>query len=170
MGLLNIFKKGKEPKRKEEIRKAKKESKGSLIKPVDKVVKKSAKDFPVENIKVGGEKIKPIEKTKQVSQKITVNKKFEGIGYQVLHSPHVTEKATDLTEKNQYIFKVWPRSNKNIIKRAVEKTYGVDVVGVRVINVHRKKRNLGRKQGWTKGYKKAIVEIKKGQKIEILPR
>jgi len=46
----------------------------------------------------------------------------------------------------------------------------VDVVSVRVITVKGRKRRLGKIKGWTKGYKKAIVRIKKGQKIEILPR
>ena len=43
-------------------------------------------------------------------------------------------------------------------------------MNVRIINVPRKQRRLGGQKGWRKGYKKAIVRIKKGQRIEIMPR
>lgn len=97
-------------------------------------------------------------------------KKILGQAYRVLKKPHVTEKATDLTSKNQYIFEVFRDVNKNQIKKAVEDVYGVDVESVRVINIARKKRRLGRIEGWRQGYKKAVVKIKEGQKIEVLPR
>ena len=84
-------------------------------------------------------------------------------------SPHITEKATDLAAKNQYVFLVSPHANKRDIKRSVEKMYGVDVRLVRVVNVHSKKMRLGRIQGIKKGYKKAMVKLAEGQKIEILP-
>ncbi len=87
-----------------------------------------------------------------------------------IKTPHITEKASDLATKNQYVFKVWPKTNKLEIKKAVEGLYKVDVLSVRIIKVPEKKRKLGRISGWTKGYKKAIVRIKKDQKIEVLPR
>jgi len=90
--------------------------------------------------------------------------------YKILKTPQVTEKATDLVKKNQYVFKVYSRTNKNEVKKAIESVYGVDVISVRVINVPAKRRRLGRQRGWRKGYKKAIVKIKEGQKIEVLPR
>ncbi len=90
--------------------------------------------------------------------------------YCILKTPHITEKATDLMENNQYIFKVYKNSNKQEIKKAVEGTYGVDVVSVRIINIPRKRKRLGKSSGWKKGGKKAIVRIKKGQEIEIVPR
>ena len=58
--------------------------------------------------------------------------------------PHITEKATDLASKNQYVFVVENHASKNDIARAVEKMYGVNVRNVRVINVHAKKMRLGR--------------------------
>lgn len=88
----------------------------------------------------------------------------------IIKSPHITEKATDLTKKNQYVFKVEPNANKIEIKKAIEKLYGVDVLSVKIINVPKKRRRLGRISGWRKGYKKAIVRIKEGQKIEVLPK
>ena len=97
-------------------------------------------------------------------------KKILGQAYRILSKPHVTEKAADLTSKNQYIFDVFPKSNKNQVKKAVEDVYGVSVVSVNIVNIPRKRRRLGRVEGWRKGYKKAIVRIKEGQKIEVLPR
>ncbi|MGB9743104.1 MAG: 50S ribosomal protein L23 [Minisyncoccales bacterium] len=91
-------------------------------------------------------------------------------GYKIIKSPHITEKASDLTETNQYVFKVFSQANKIQIKKAVEKKYGVNVEKIRIINVPSKRRRMGRIVGARQGYKKAIVEIKKGQKIEILPR
>src|SRR3989344_1151123 len=81
--------------------------------------------------------------------------------------PHITEKATDLGAKNQYVFVVASGAAKNEIARSVEKAYGVKVEEVRVVNVHAKKTRLGRIKGIKKGYKKAIVQVKKGQSIEI---
>ncbi len=88
----------------------------------------------------------------------------------LLKFPHITEKATDLAKKNQYVFKIWPGVNKVEVKKAIENLYGVDVLGVKIINIPPKRRRLGRIRGWRKGYKKAIVRLKEGQKIELLPR
>ncbi len=88
--------------------------------------------------------------------------------YRILKSPHISEKATDLAEKGKYVFKVFPGANKTEIKKAVENLYGVDVLAVNIIKIPPKKRRLGRISGFKKGYKKAIIKIKKGQKIEIL--
>ena len=88
----------------------------------------------------------------------------------ILISPQITEKATDLAQKNQYVFKVFPKANKTEIKKAIEDLYKVEVSDVKIINVPKKRRRLGRISGWKKGYKKAIVKIKEGQKIEVLPR
>lgn len=120
------------------------------------------------------EKLEKIEKPAADLQPKAVphraEKKILGEAYKILVKPHVTEKAGDLTSKNQYIFEVFPRSNKKQVKKAVEDVYGVDVADVHIINIHSKRRRLGRTEGWSGGYKKAIVRIKEGQKIEVLPR
>jgi len=90
--------------------------------------------------------------------------------FKILIEPHITEKTTDLEKKNQYVFKVFPKANKTEIKKAIEDLYKVEVLDVKIINVPKKRRRLGRISGWKKGYKKAIVKIKEGQKIEVLPR
>jgi len=135
--------------------------------------------------------VKPVEKPKQVKEKETpkepvLEKKLpkqaevrppqvkrevrNSRAYRVLKSPHITEKATDLTKKNQYVFKVFPRANKSEIRKAIGGLYGVDVISVKIINIPPKKRRLGKISGWKPGYKKAIIVIKEGQKIEVLPR
>jgi large subunit ribosomal protein L23 len=108
------------------------------------------------------EEAKKIEEIREKDQK--------RIAWRYILAPHVTEKATLLQRDGQYVFKVAPEANKTEIKKSIEEIYGVKVEKVRIINVPRKKRRRGRIEGWRKGYKKAIVKIKEGQKIEILPR
>ena len=114
--------------------------------------------------------VKTSEAKKTEIQMPKANRKKYIADHEILRSPHITEKATDLTEHNKYIFKVGPEANKIEVKKAVESNYGVDVLAVNVVNIHRKKRTVGRNIGWVKGYKKAIVTLKQGQKIEIMPR
>lgn len=90
--------------------------------------------------------------------------------YKILKSPRITEKATNLGDLNQYTFNVSKDANKPEIKKAVQGLYGVDVVALRIVNVPRKQRMFKGKAGWAGGGKKAIVKIKEGQKIEVLPR
>jgi len=123
------------------------------------IFKKKKKEKPTE-----------VKKEEPVEVKPQPRKSVVGEAYRVLKTPHVTEKATDLTKKNQYLFKIWPGANKVEVKKAIKDLYGVDVLSVKIINVPSKRRRLGRISGWRKGYKKAIVRIKEGQKIEVLPR
>lgn len=88
------------------------------------------------------------------------------IAYRILIEPWITEEATRIAELNKYIFKVAKNANKNEIKKAVEDVYNVKVKEVNTINIHRKKRIRGRTTGWKPGYKKAIVSVKEGDKIE----
>ncbi len=88
----------------------------------------------------------------------------------VLVNPHITEKSTDLAEKNKYIFKVSRQANKTEIKRAIEGLYGVRVQKVNVINIPAKKRRLGGIEGFRQGYRKAIVSLHPDDKIEIIPK
>jgi large subunit ribosomal protein L23 len=85
----------------------------------------------------------------------------------VLKKPVLTEKARELAKKNQYVFIVEKFANKNEIKKAIEDFYKVKVLNVKILKVPPKPRRFGRISGQKKGYKKAIVKIKEGQKIEI---
>lgn len=127
------------------------------------------KETPKDSVKLG-----PTEQTKEESKeklkKAERKEKIPAIAYKVLVSPHITEKATDLSAKNQYIFKVFPGANKIQIKRAIEELYNVDVLGVKTIRVPRKPRRFGRFTGYRSGYKKAMVKIRQGQKIDVMPK
>jgi len=78
-----------------------------------------------------------------------------------------TEKAQRLLENNQYVFKVRKDANKIQIKDAIEKIFNVKVKKVRIINVKPKMRFFRGIPGKKSSYKKAIITLEKGQKIEI---
>ncbi len=78
-----------------------------------------------------------------------------------------TEKGTHIQGLNKYIFKVHPNATKLQIKEAVEKIYKVGVAGVNVMNMHGKLRRVRYKAGYTSDWKKAIVTLKTGSKIEV---
>ncbi|MFA5386641.1 MAG: 50S ribosomal protein L23 [Candidatus Paceibacterota bacterium] len=84
--------------------------------------------------------------------------------------PMVTEKSRDLAVKeNKYVFLVKNNANKNETKKAIENLYRVEVIGVNIINVKPKPKRFGRNLGKTQQFKKAIVAIKKGQVIDVIP-
>ena len=87
--------------------------------------------------------------------------------YDKILSPIVTEKSTNLSEQNKIVFKVPSSSNKKIIKSNIEKIFKVNVTKVNIINKQtRNKLTRGRKVK-VKGYKKAIITLKKGQTIDL---
>jgi len=89
--------------------------------------------------------------------------------YNIIISPVVTEKATDLQKEGIYIFKVPPDANKIEIKNAVEELFDVKVEKVRTLMVRPRYRKWrGRKTGKTSQWKKAIVKLKEGNTIEKL--
>lgn len=89
---------------------------------------------------------------------------------ELILSPHITEKAHHLTNQRQYIFNILKIGNKMETKKAVERIYNVKVDKVRMINIPSKSRRLGRTIGRKSGYKKAIVTLKEGFAIEIMPQ
>ena len=87
--------------------------------------------------------------------------------YESILNPVVTEKSTNLSEMNKLVFKVNRSSNKRSVKKSIEKIFKVNVVKVNIINQQsRLKIQRGRKVR-VKGYKKAIVTLKKGQNIDL---
>jgi large subunit ribosomal protein L23 len=72
-----------------------------------------------------------------------------------------------LTERNKYIFEVSRGANKHQIKGAVEKAFNVEVIKVNVITVPGKMKRVGARRGLTPWWKKAVVTLKEGDKIEI---
>lgn len=88
--------------------------------------------------------------------------------HELLQRPLYTEKGLNLKEKeNKIIFKVKKSANKSQIKKAVEQIFKVKVADVNTVNVLGKKKRVGRFTGKTSDWKKAIVTLKKGEKLEL---
>ncbi len=88
--------------------------------------------------------------------------------HDILVRPVISEKSTFLTERNTYTFEVARDANKHDVKAAVEAVFKVDVTGVRMVNVKPKQKRRGRRTpGVVPGWRKAIVTIAPGQKIEL---
>jgi len=87
--------------------------------------------------------------------------------YEVLRRPLITEKNTALQAQNKYGFEVAQKANKLQVKAAVEKAFKVEVIKVNVMNVPGKTRSRGRFRVRTIPWKKAIVTLKEGDKIEL---
>ena len=89
---------------------------------------------------------------------------------QTILRPVISEKSMDQTQHGRYTFRVKEDANKLQIKKAIEDLFKVDVVNVNVLNTKAKEKTRGRRQrgqkGWTKPWKKAIVTLAAGQKIE----
>ena len=83
----------------------------------------------------------------------------------IIFAPVITEKAQNCAEENKVVFKVDSRANKTQIKQAVEKIFNVKVESVNTVNVHPKKRRVGKYTGMTNKYKKAIVKLAEGSTI-----
>ena len=87
--------------------------------------------------------------------------------YEVLRRPLVTEKNSILQGLNKYAFAVALEANKPQIKQAVEKAFKVKVTSVNVTMVPGKMRRVGRQMVLTPSWKKALVTLRSGDKIEI---
>lgn len=108
--------------------------------------------------------MKKIEKEKIKKEGFLSQEKWN-----VLKSPCITEKAVNVSSQgNFYVFHVNQEANKIEIKKAVEDKYKVNVIQVRTVNIPRKKIRRGRIEGFKNSYKKAVVKIKEGQKIEMI--
>ena len=87
--------------------------------------------------------------------------------YSIIKRPIITEKVMTLREdKNLVCFEVNKDSNKKEIKESIEKIFNVTVLNVRTLIVRGKKIRRGFTQGKKKNWKKAIVELKKGDRID----
>ena len=86
----------------------------------------------------------------------------------IIIAPVITEKTAKIAENgNKIVFKVRNDANKVQIKQAVEKIWNVKVIRVNTINVKPKYKRVGRYAGTTSRYKKAIITLAEGSKIEI---
>jgi large subunit ribosomal protein L23 len=86
---------------------------------------------------------------------------------QVLLAPVVSEKSYSLAEHSKYTFKVHPDAHKTQIRQAVEQLFEVHVVAVNIIKVQAKPKRRGTFRGTRPGWKKAIVQLREGETIEV---
>ncbi len=85
----------------------------------------------------------------------------------IIKKPLISEKTMRMLEENKYTFRVDPRANKIEIKNAIAELFSVNVVEVTTMNVKGKEKRMGRYVGRTTNWKKAIVTLQDGDKIEI---
>ena len=92
--------------------------------------------------------------------------------YQVIVSPHVSEKSFQHKDKGKYIFDVFHNVTSNDVRSAIKKLYSVDIVNVQIIKVGHKNKRMRTKniKGKSVRYNKAVVTLKKGDSIDILPQ
>ena len=82
-------------------------------------------------------------------------------------SPIITEKATNQSELNKVAFKIHKNASKKSIKKSIEKIFKVNVIKINTINKREKYKMVRGKPGKKKGFKKALVTLKKGQSIDL---
>ena len=86
---------------------------------------------------------------------------------QVLLKPIVSEKSYEATTRGMYTFKVHPDAHRTQVRDAIEELFEVDVVKVNIVKVQPKPKRRGMFKGVKPGWKKAIVQLKPGQTIEV---
>jgi large subunit ribosomal protein L23 len=86
---------------------------------------------------------------------------------QVLLAPVVSEKSYALAESSKFTFKVHPDAHKTQIRQAVEELFDVKVVAVNVLKVQAKPKRRGTFKGTRPGWKKAVVQLREGDTIEV---
>jgi len=149
--MASLFKKLKQRKKKQE-KELKEEKKEKLEAEKQKPEKES--------------KVKKAEPAKKEAKR-KAKKKKDSESYKYLLHPLITEKATDLSARNQYVFVVPKSANKTEIAKRIENVYGVVPKKVRCANFSGKQVRYGRYEGKTKDWKKAIVILNPEDKIEI---
>jgi len=87
-----------------------------------------------------------------------------------IKKPIVSEKTMDLSKISKYVFLVDRKASSHEIKKGIESIYKVNVEKVNIVNHKGKVKRLGRSVGRRPSAKKAIVTIKKGQVIDVLPK
>ena len=87
--------------------------------------------------------------------------------YDKILSPVVTEKSTNLSELNKIVFKVPDGANKKNLKKNIEKIFKVNVTKINIINKKSRIKTTRGKKVRVKGFKKAIITLKKGQNIDL---
>ncbi len=88
----------------------------------------------------------------------------------LIKKPIISEKAVQLGQKGTYVFMVADHATTPEVRKALQAIYNVTIVKANVINAKPKTKRFGRSVGIKPGYKKVIVTLKEGQKLDILPQ
>ncbi len=112
-------------------------------------------------------KSKEGDKSEEEARVLKEDKAFSEKAFRVLLKPVVTEKSAGYDSSGVYVFKVESSANKIEIRQAIEELYGVKVKKVNVVSVPQKSRFMKGRKGARSGYKKAMVFLGKGEKIDI---
>ena len=132
------------------------------------VVKKTEEDKKEKVEKIEEKKReKPRLETKKITKPLKQRAEIDTL---ILIRPIITEKATDQEAQGCYGFEVDVKANKISIKKAIQELYGVKPLRVNIIRVRGKRVRYGRSTGKTKAWKKALVFLKKGDKIEFIKK
>ena len=86
----------------------------------------------------------------------------------IIVKPIITERSVAGIEENKYTFKVSKDANKIDVKRAIEEIFKVKVIDVKTMNVKGKMKRMGKNIGKRPDWKKAIITLKDGDKIEVV--
>ena len=133
----------------------------------NKKVKAPAKEVKKVSVPAVSEKV-----AKELSTEKSSPQKQGGLDLtMVLVRPHITEKASDLSEKGVYAFEINKRANKMLVREAIMKLYKVTPVKIAIVmgkTKYMKNPRTGRVQMKKAGIKKALVYLKSGDKIEFV--
>ena len=121
-----------------------------------------------EEVKLEEPRTKVAEEKVDKQPAVAIPKGEDAGAYQVILNSHITEKASLLNNENKYVFRVRKYANKIQIKDAIEKLYKVEVKQVAVLTMPAKYRRVGRFEGMKSGFKKAIVTLKAGNRIDVV--
>ncbi len=166
MGILDRFTKKKDDKKKAPSKGSIDLKKNAKVKVAKKQDNKK-KDNEYTSLKVKGEDT-PVSGTKEKTVKTVKAKSTDTKdAYKVLLRPLITEKATDLATMNKYCFEVSKRTNKIEIKKAIKSLYNVDPIDVNIIVNRGNSVRYGKITGKKKKWKKAIITLKQGDKIQL---
>ncbi len=86
---------------------------------------------------------------------------------EIILEPVLTEKSNQMRESGKYVFKVHPRANKHQVMTAVAKLFSVHPESCNIMNMGGKPKRSRSRPGYTSSWKKAVVTVAKGEKIEV---
>jgi len=155
--------------------KKKKDDAKDIKEDKDKKNKQEVKEKKISKDKKESKEIKSADKKKKgkssgktVKAKKVSREKMPVHYFELIKKPHISEKALRFNAEDKYVFVVLPLSNKSEIKKAIASLYGVVVKSVNITKVPSKPKKFKGIPGIKSGYKKAIVTLAKGNKIDVM--